>query len=141
VAGRPDKGSFDLAKLEPAIRGTPVVESYHARVFAPVSRTAFGKNQKFMKPIHQISPAQHARQSFPSTDYNFQATVDAKASSAAVRPATKSPAFHKISSEFFGAETSREYIAELLFFILITGISAWPIMLAVVAIIRLIRNY
>jgi len=28
-----------------------------------------------------------------------------------------------------------------LFFILITGISAWPIMSAVVAIIRLIRNY
>ena len=34
--GRLDKGSLDLAKLEPAIRGTPVVESYHARVFAPV---------------------------------------------------------------------------------------------------------
>ena len=33
MAGRPDKGSFNLAKLEPAIRGTPVVESYHARVF------------------------------------------------------------------------------------------------------------
>jgi hypothetical protein len=94
-----------------------------------------------MKPIHQIGPAQDARQSFPLTDYNFQATVDGKASSAAVRPATKSPAFHKLSSEFFGAETSREYIAELLFFILITGISGWPIISAVVAIIRLIRNY
>jgi hypothetical protein len=35
--GRPDKGSLDRAKLEPAIRGTPVVESYHARVFAPVT--------------------------------------------------------------------------------------------------------
>jgi hypothetical protein len=94
-----------------------------------------------MKPIHQISSAQHARQSFPLTDYNFQASVDAKASSAAVRPATKSPAFYKLSSEFFGAETSREYLAELLFFILITGISGWPIISAVVAIIRLIRNY
>jgi hypothetical protein len=36
MAGRRHKGSLDLAKLEPAIRGTPVVESYHARVFAPV---------------------------------------------------------------------------------------------------------
>src|SRR6266513_3771763 len=36
TAGRLDKGSLDLAKLEPAIRGTPVVESHHARVFAPV---------------------------------------------------------------------------------------------------------
>jgi len=94
-----------------------------------------------MKPIHQISPAQDARQSFPLTDYNFQATVDAKASSAAVRPATKSAAFHKLSSESFGAETSREYTAELLFFILITGIAAWPIISAIVAVIRLLRNY
>src|SRR6266540_2495385 len=36
TAGWLDKGSLDLAKLEPAIRGTPVVESYHARFFAPV---------------------------------------------------------------------------------------------------------
>ena len=36
TAGRRHKGSLDPAKLEPAIRGTPVVESYHARVFAPV---------------------------------------------------------------------------------------------------------
>src|SRR5438874_7313871 len=36
AAGRRHKGSLDLAKLEPAIRGTPVVESYRARVFAPV---------------------------------------------------------------------------------------------------------
>ena len=94
-----------------------------------------------MKPIPQISPKQHASRNFPVTDYSFQATVDAKASSAAVRPATKAPAFHKLSSEFFGAETSREYLAELLFFILITGIAAWPIVSAVVAMIRLIRNY
>ena len=94
-----------------------------------------------MKQTDQVSATQHARRGFPLTDYNFQATVDGKASSAAVRPATKAPAFHKLSSEFFGAETSREYLAELLFFILITGIAAWPIVSAVVAIIRLIRNY
>ena len=81
-----------------------------------------------MKPTPQISHSQHAFRSFPLTDYNFQATVDGKTSSAAVRPATKSPAFHKLSSEFFGAERSREYIAELFFFILITGVAAWPVM-------------
>ena len=94
-----------------------------------------------MKPTSQISPSQHASRSFPLTDYNFQATVDAKASSAAVRPVTKSPAFHKLSSEFFGAETNRDYIVELLFFILITGIAAWPIISAIVAMIRMVRNY
>ena len=94
-----------------------------------------------MKPIPQISPKQHASRNFPLTDYSFQTIVDAKSSSSAVLPATKSPAFHKLSSEFFGAETSRDYFAELLFFILITGISAWPIIAAMVAVTRLVRNY
>jgi hypothetical protein len=51
------------------------------------------------------------------------------------------PAFHKISSEFFGAETSRDYFAELLFFILIAGLAAWPIISAIIAVVRLLRNY
>jgi hypothetical protein len=94
-----------------------------------------------MKPTSQISPSQHASRSFPLTDYAFKATVDAKSSSSAVRPATKSPAFHKLSSEFFGAEASRDYIAEFLIFILITGFSVWPIISAFVAVTRLVRNY
>ncbi len=94
-----------------------------------------------MKQTDQISGTQHARRSFPLTDYNFQATVDAKASSAAVRPATKAPAFHKLSSEFFGAETSRDYVAELLFFLLITCLAVWPIVTMLIAVVRMIRNY
>ena len=94
-----------------------------------------------MKPIPQISPSEHASRNFPLTDYSFQATVDAKSGSSAVGPAKKAPAFHKISSEFFGAETSRDYFAELVFFILIAGIAAWPVMLMLIAVIRMIRNY
>ena len=81
-----------------------------------------------MKPTIQISPKQHVSRSFPLTDYSFQTTADAKSSSSAVLPTTKAPAFHKLSSEFFGAETSRDYIAELLLFVLIAGIAAWPVM-------------
>ncbi len=62
-------------------------------------------------------------------------------SSSAGRPVTRSPAFHKLSSEFFGAEASRNYVAELLFFILITGLAAWPVMSMLIAVIRMIRNY
>ena len=51
------------------------------------------------------------------------------------------PALHKLSSEFFGTETTRDYVAELLGFILITGIAAWPIISAMVAVTRLVRNY
>ena len=102
-----------------------------------------------MKPTSQISPSQRglprddrapgSHQSFPLTDYFLQA--GAKSNSRAVLPVTKSPAFHKMSSGFFGPETSRQYVAELLLFILITGISAWPIISAIVAVIRLVRNY
>jgi hypothetical protein len=102
-----------------------------------------------MKPTSQISPSQRgsphddrapaSHQSFPLTDYSLQA--GAKSNSRAVLPATKPPAFHKISSGFFGAETNRRYVAELLLFILITGILAWPIISAIVAVTRLVRNY
>jgi hypothetical protein len=104
-----------------------------------------------MKPIRQISQnqrgsprdncARRSRQSFPLTDYNHRATAEPQMSSSASRPAPKLPAFHKLSSEFFGAETSRDYIGELLFFILITGITAWPIISAIIAVTRLVRNY
>jgi hypothetical protein len=94
-----------------------------------------------MKPTPQISPRQHAPRSLPLTDYSFRAADDAKASSAAISPDKKLQAFRKVSSEFFGAEASRDYIAELLFFIVITGISAWPIMSMLVAVTRLVRNY
>ena len=75
------------------------------------------------------------------TDYTYQPTPQTDMSSSAGRSVTKSPAFHKLSSEFFGAETSRDYVAELLFFILITGIAAWPIVSMLIAVIRMIRNY
>jgi hypothetical protein len=51
------------------------------------------------------------------------------------------PGFHKLSSEFFTAESSRDYMVELFFFILITGIAAWPVMSMLIAVTRLIRNY
>ena len=104
-----------------------------------------------MKPIPQISHTQRAsdhdnrarrkHQSFPLTDYNYRPTAKNQVSSSEGRPATKLPAFHKLSSEFFGAESSLDYIAELFFFILITGIAAWPVMSMLVAVTRLIRNY
>jgi hypothetical protein len=104
-----------------------------------------------MKPIIEInhkergSPrddlARHGHQSFPLTDYNYRPTADAEAISPTGRPAFKSPAFHKLSSEFLGAETSRDYVAELLFFILITCLAVWPIVTMLIAVVRMIRNY
>src|SRR6185437_8600478 len=104
-----------------------------------------------MKPILQINNKQRgsrrdnrawrSHQSFPLTDYNYHPTAESQVNSSTLWRTTKSPAFHKLSSEFLGAETSRDYLAELLFFILITGIAAWPIMSMLVAVMRMIRNY
>ena len=104
-----------------------------------------------MKPILQISHKQrgsrrdnralHRHESFPLTNYNYRPTAEADTISPAGQPAIKSPAFHKLSSEFLGAETSRDYLAELLFFVLIIGIAAWPIVSMLIAVVRMIRNY
>jgi hypothetical protein len=104
-----------------------------------------------MKPTPQINSNQRdscrdiraprAQRSFPLTDQNFQATVKTQTSSSGALAATKSPAFHKLGSEFFGPETNRDYVAELFFFVLITGVSAWPIISSIVALTRLVRNY
>jgi hypothetical protein len=104
-----------------------------------------------MKPILQINDkqprsrrdhrARRSHQSFPVTDYNYHPTAETQVDSSVGWRATKPPAFHKLSSEFLGAETSRDFVAEFLFFILITGIAAWPIMSMLIAVVRMIRNY
>ena len=104
-----------------------------------------------MKPIIEINHkerdsrrdhrARHGHQSFPLTDYNYRPTADVEAISPTGRPAIKSPAFHKLSTEFLGAETSRDYVVELLFFVMITCLAAWPVMSMLIAVVRMIRNY
>jgi hypothetical protein len=104
-----------------------------------------------MKPTLQINHNQRgsprdnrvgrSHQSFPLTDYNFHPTAETQVNSSAGWPATNSPAFYKLSSEFLGTERSRDYVAELLFFILIAGIAAWPLISMLIAVTRMIRNY
>ena len=91
--------------------------------------------------LRLVNEERRRHKSFPLTDYNYRPTAEAEASSLAVRSVTKAPAFHKLSSKFFGAETSRDYLAELLFFVLITGIAAWPVVSMLIAVVRMIRNY
>ena len=104
-----------------------------------------------MKPIPQINDKQRGsrrdnrarrgnRRVLP-TDYNYRSTAETQLNSSVGRPAAKLPAFHKLSSEFFGTEASRDYVAELLYFVLITGIAVWPVMSMLIAVIRMIRNY
>jgi hypothetical protein len=92
-----------------------------------------------MKPTPQIS--HNRRAGFPSTDCNLQATADPKSSCSEFSSAKKSPAFHKLSSEFFGAEAYRDYVTNFLVFTVLGLITAWPIMSMVVAVSRLLGNY
>jgi hypothetical protein len=88
-----------------------------------------------MKPTPQIS--QNRRAGFPLTDYNFQATADAKSSCSNVFPAKKSPGFHRLSSEFFGAEAYHDYVTNFLVFTVLGLITAWPIFSSIVAVVRM----
>jgi hypothetical protein len=96
-----------------------------------------------MKPTPQISSNERSQRTFPFTDYQYQTT----ALSADHAVAKKAPTareletFRKLSTEFFATEIPRDYVAELFFFILITGIAAWPIIASMVAITRLVRKY
>jgi hypothetical protein len=51
------------------------------------------------------------------------------------------PAFYKLSSEYFGAETMRNHAMDFLVFTLLGLVTAWPIILMIVAVSRLLRNY
>ena len=102
-----------------------------------------------MKPTPQISSKQRTSysegrepgksRSFPSTDYNFQATAEAWSGVSTISR-DQLRTFRKLSSEFL-SEAARDYVTELLLFVFITGISAWPIVSAMIAVTRLVRNY
>jgi hypothetical protein len=92
-----------------------------------------------MKPTPQIS--QNRQAGFPLTDYNFQPTGDSKSSCSNFSSAAKSPAFHKLSSEYFGAEAYQDYMTNFLVFTLLGLITAWPIFSMIVAVTQMARGY
>jgi hypothetical protein len=86
------------------------------------------------------SPGQARKhRSFPLTNYNYLPTAETQTGLAAGRPAKKSPPFHELSSEFFGAEASRHHLAEFSAFTVLGLISAWPIFSSIVAVIGMAR--
>jgi hypothetical protein len=106
-----------------------------------------------MKPIPQISsnpryswrdrrpPRDH--RNFPSTDYSYQSTAKTGDSSLPIagnaRRISKLRMFRKLSSEFLGAETSRDHVIELALFALIAGVSAWTIISMIAALYRMLK--
>jgi hypothetical protein len=84
------------------------------------------------------------RPAHPLIDYSYQtlpATLPADRARNHSEPkrSVLASRFRQISREFFGAETTRDYVAEFLFFAIITGVSAWPIVSMVQALALLIK--
>jgi hypothetical protein len=92
-----------------------------------------------MKPKSQISrpTSRTDRQGsfrpdsrYPLIDYSFHpAQRPANRARSNHRPSQKvfAPGFRDLSNKFLGAETTRNYVVEFLFFAVITSVSAWPI--------------
>jgi hypothetical protein len=96
-----------------------------------------------MKPIpHFDSDQRHSREdiralrdrrSFPLTDYSFQSTAAtvARASAISEKEVSELHTFRKVSSDFFGAEAGRDYLAEVILFACISCVAAWPIAITI----------
>lgn len=94
----------------------------------------------YMKPTSQITrqPRRHdeersssfAHSTHPRTDSQFHAPASAGQSTGDTRKVTRpvfAPGFRDLSNEFLAAENKRNYVAEVLFFAIIVGVSTWPI--------------
>ena len=70
------------------------------------------------------------QRTFPLTDHSYQPTIERRSSSThapkETRGLSESQTFRRISSEFFGAESTANYVMEVVFFAWITCIAAWP---------------
>jgi hypothetical protein len=105
-----------------------------------------------MKPNSQISrqlerldqdgSSSRLRSNHPLTDYHFHAPASEVQSAGSSRKLSRpvfAPGFRNLSNEFFGAETKRNYVAEVLFFTIIVGVSVWPIVSMVQALAQFMK--
>lgn len=56
------------------------------------------------------------------------------------QPPSEFPAFYKLSSGYFGAETTWDQAREFLFFTVLGLVTAWPIISMIVAVRRILGN-
>ena len=93
-----------------------------------------------MKPTPQTSPSQRPSrgESSPLTDYAYQLTAEAvdRSSAIAKKAISELRTFRKVSSDFFAAEASREYVTEAIFFASISCVAAWPISVMLYQLLR-----
>jgi hypothetical protein len=104
-----------------------------------------------MKPTPQVNPDHgssridqiptHVQNHFPVTDRFFRNVPEAETASPASDAEKKLRAFRLLGGEFLDAGTRVDHAIEVVLFGGIAAISAWPILSAIVAVVRMIRNY
>ena len=105
-----------------------------------------------MKPTSQITrqygrhdaerSSSLSQSTHPLTGCHFHASADEGQSTGSSRTVTRpvfAPGFRDLSNEFLGAETKRNYVAEVLFFAIMVGVSTWPIVSMVRALAELTK--
>ena len=85
-----------------------------------------------MKPTPQIQQSSPRKQeNLPRTDYSYQTTADVVENSPTLVQKQvrlpQLPASWRISRDYFGAEATRDFVTEAIFFAWITAVAAWPI--------------
>ena len=90
---------------------------------------------KYMKPQSQVSPQFRSHRgeerpagfhhAHPAIDFPYQRTgADFRGPGDSMSPTSS---FRDLSNKFFAAEMKRDYLIEAVCFLIIAGISAWPI--------------
>lgn len=104
-----------------------------------------------MKSLSQISALKShrgeqapvgLRPKHPVTDYHYHAQsgeLRAANDRRKLSPLALAPSFRDLSSEFLATEMKRDYVAEALFFAVMVGVSAWPIVSMVQALGPLVK--
>jgi hypothetical protein len=83
-----------------------------------------------MKPLSLITRQRGSHLQHPVLDAQYHATqanFRATGNGLKLSPPLPSPSFRDLSTEFLGVEMKRDYLAEALCFLIIVGVSAWPI--------------
>jgi hypothetical protein len=81
-----------------------------------------------MKPLSPITRQRSSHLNHPDLDAQYHsASANFVADRLKRSPASPSPSFRDLSSEFLGAEMKRDYLAEAICFLIIVSVSAWPI--------------
>jgi hypothetical protein len=114
----------------------------------PTNQTSFFK---FMKATHHISSdlkgldgdraVPSGPKQFPGIECDYRAITEPRGGALpkSSRYLSELRTFREVATRFFGNETSRTFVVELVLFILITAVSAWPIISMIAALRQMLK--